>query len=54
MATTTPAIPVPASEADYPPEHPRRLIPELCRLFYGEGWCTGTGGGISLKQGCVE
>ncbi|XP_041337056.1 methylthioribulose-1-phosphate dehydratase isoform X1 [Pyrgilauda ruficollis] len=31
--------------------HPRHLIPELCRLFYGLGWVTGTGGGISLKHG---
>lgn len=34
-------------EAD--PEHPRNLIPELCRLFYNLGWVTGTGGGISIK-----
>ncbi|XP_062508842.1 methylthioribulose-1-phosphate dehydratase-like isoform X2 [Corticium candelabrum] len=32
-------------------DHPRRLIPELCRLFYQLGWVTGTGGGISIKQG---
>ncbi|KAK3510171.1 hypothetical protein QTP70_026758 [Hemibagrus guttatus] len=32
-------------------EHPRVLIPELCRLFYQLGWVTGTGGGISLRQG---
>uniref|UniRef100_W5K8K3 Methylthioribulose-1-phosphate dehydratase n=1 Tax=Astyanax mexicanus TaxID=7994 RepID=W5K8K3_ASTMX len=32
-------------------EHPRLLIPELCRLFYQLGWVTGTGGGISLKHG---
>ncbi|KAM7015330.1 methylthioribulose-1-phosphate dehydratase isoform 1-T1 [Tautogolabrus adspersus] len=32
-------------------EHPRLLIPELCRLFYQLGWVTGTGGGISLKRG---
>lgn len=34
-------------------EHPRVLIPELCRLFYQLGWVTGTGGGISLKRGFV-
>ncbi|XP_060085342.1 methylthioribulose-1-phosphate dehydratase-like isoform X1 [Ylistrum balloti] len=32
-------------------EHPRNLIPELCRLFYNLGWVTGTGGGISIKDG---
>jgi methylthioribulose-1-phosphate dehydratase len=30
-------------------EHPRKLIPELCKLFYTNGWVTGTGGGISIK-----
>lgn len=34
-------------------EHPRLLIPELCRLFYQLGWVTGTGGGISLRRGFV-
>ncbi|EFA86052.1 class II aldolase/adducin [Heterostelium album PN500] len=29
--------------------HPRILIPELCKLFYKLGWVTGTGGGISIK-----
>jgi hypothetical protein len=24
-----------------PAEHPRKLIPELCRLFYQLGWVTG-------------
>ncbi|KAL4613445.1 methylthioribulose-1-phosphate dehydratase [Arapaima gigas] len=32
-------------------EHPRLLIPELCRLFYQLGWVTGTGGGISIRRG---
>ncbi|XP_060694387.1 methylthioribulose-1-phosphate dehydratase [Hemiscyllium ocellatum] len=32
-------------------EHPRNLIPELCKQFYHLGWVTGTGGGISLKYG---
>jgi methylthioribulose-1-phosphate dehydratase len=31
--------------------HPRKLIPELCRLFYNLGWVTGTGGGISMRLG---
>lgn len=32
-------------------EDPRSLIPELCRQFYHLGWVTGTGGGISIKDG---
>ncbi|XP_060838768.1 uncharacterized protein LOC132920408 isoform X4 [Rhopalosiphum padi] len=31
-------------------DHPRHLIPELCRQFYTNGWVTGTGGGISIKH----
>ncbi|GAA5919014.1 hypothetical protein JCM1841_002691 [Sporobolomyces salmonicolor] len=31
--------------------HPAYLIPELCRSFYKLGWVTGTGGGISLRDG---
>lgn len=38
-------------DSGYPPEHPRNLIPELCRLFYNLGWVTGTGGGITIKHG---
>ncbi|GEM06708.1 methylthioribulose-1-phosphate dehydratase [Rhodotorula toruloides] len=33
------------------PLHPAYLIPELCRGFYKLGWVTGTGGGISLRDG---
>eukprot|EP01099_Mayorella_cantabrigiensis_P003331 TRINITY_DN2573_c0_g1_i1.p1 TRINITY_DN2573_c0_g1~~TRINITY_DN2573_c0_g1_i1.p1 ORF type:complete len:172 (-),score=51.62 TRINITY_DN2573_c0_g1_i1:312-797(-) len=33
------------------PEHPRVLIPKLCRQMYKVGWVTGTGGGISIKKG---
>ncbi|KAF7721308.1 hypothetical protein EC973_004950 [Apophysomyces ossiformis] len=33
------------------PQHPANLIPELCRLFYTLGWVTGTGGGISIREG---
>ncbi|KAK9469630.1 class II aldolase/adducin N-terminal [Lipomyces arxii] len=33
------------------PKHPANLICELCRLFYNNGWVTGTGGGISIKDG---
>eukprot|EP01119_Soliformovum_irregulare_P014501 TRINITY_DN3967_c0_g1_i2.p1 TRINITY_DN3967_c0_g1~~TRINITY_DN3967_c0_g1_i2.p1 ORF type:complete len:209 (-),score=26.01 TRINITY_DN3967_c0_g1_i2:115-741(-) len=32
-------------------EHPRNLIPQLCRQFYKLGWVTGTGGGISMRLG---
>jgi methylthioribulose-1-phosphate dehydratase len=31
-------------------ETPQRVIVELCRQFYGMGWVTGTGGGISIRQ----
>jgi len=34
-------------------ENPRALIAELCRQFYDLGWCTGTGGGISIREGDV-
>ena len=36
-----------------PEEHPARLIPALCRQFYTLGWVTGTGGGISIREGSV-
>lgn len=32
------------------PNHPATLICELCRLFYLNGWVTGTGGGISIRD----
>ncbi|GIY58692.1 methylthioribulose-1-phosphate dehydratase [Caerostris darwini] len=35
----------------WPKEHPRLIIPELCKQFYTLGWVTGTGGGISIKAG---
>jgi len=38
-------------EQKYDREHPRVLIPELCRLFYTLGWVTGTGGGITIRRG---
>ena len=37
-------------DAQYPNDHPRNLIPELCRHFYDIGWATGTGGGISIRE----
>lgn len=47
-AAASPAAALPAEEQD--PEHPRQLIPALCRQFYDLGWVTGTGGGISMKK----
>lgn len=32
-------------------EDAKQLICELCRLFYDQGWVSGTGGGISVKAG---
>ncbi|KAJ3218437.1 hypothetical protein HK099_005075 [Clydaea vesicula] len=32
------------------PEHASNLIPELCKLFYNNGWVTGTGGGMTIRQ----
>lgn len=32
------------------PNHPASLICQLCRLFYQNGWVTGTGGGISIRD----
>lgn len=34
----------------YHANHPASLICELCRLFYHNGWVTGTGGGISIRD----
>lgn len=36
--------------SNYPADHPRVLIPELCRQFYQWKWVTGTGGGIAMKH----
>lgn len=32
------------------PNHPAKLICQLCRLFYDNNWVTGTGGGISIRD----
>jgi methylthioribulose-1-phosphate dehydratase len=29
----------------------KELVCELCRLFYQQGWVSGTGGGISIREG---
>ncbi|MEM6957916.1 MAG: methylthioribulose 1-phosphate dehydratase [Myxococcota bacterium] len=34
-----------------PSTRPRELICELCRQFYAQGWVSGTGGGISIREG---
>jgi len=39
------------ARVDSDDQDPCQLICELCRLFYSKGWVTGTGGGISIKQG---
>lgn len=33
------------------PSDPRKLIVELCQQFYDQGWVSGTGGGISIRDG---
>jgi methylthioribulose-1-phosphate dehydratase len=30
---------------------PRALIVDLCRQFYAQGWVSGTGGGVSVRDG---
>ena len=35
---------------EFSPNHPASLICEFCRLFYNNGWVTGTGGGISIRD----
>ena len=37
-----------SASASYPSDHPRVLIPELCRQFYDLKWVTGTGGGMAM------
>lgn len=36
---------------EYCDQEIRRLICDLCRQFYNLGWVSGTGGGISIRQG---
>ena len=33
------------------PLHPANHICALCQKFYGLGWVTGTGGGVSIRKG---
>ncbi len=37
--------------ADMPSPSARSLVVELCRQFYGLGWVSGTGGGVSIRTG---
>ncbi|RDD45104.1 putative methylthioribulose-1-phosphate dehydratase [Trichoplax sp. H2] len=41
-----------AEDEDYQrdPEHPRNLIPEICRLLYSQEAMTGSGGAISMRR----
>lgn len=32
-------------------EHPANVLPALCKLFYDWNWVTGTGGGMSIRDG---
>ena len=32
-------------------EGPRELIVQLCQQFYTQGWVSGTGGGLSIREG---
>jgi methylthioribulose-1-phosphate dehydratase len=34
-----------------PRQDPRQLIVDLCKQFYAQGWVSGTGGGISIREG---
>jgi methylthioribulose-1-phosphate dehydratase len=33
------------------PQQTKELVCELCRNFYNHGWASGTGGGMSIKEG---
>ena len=39
------------ANATLTPQQTRELVCELCRNFYNLGWASGTGGGISIKEG---
>ncbi|CAK7238977.1 MAG: Methylthioribulose-1-phosphate dehydratase [Sporothrix thermara] len=33
------------------PKHPANLLPSMCAKFWTLGWVTGTGGGVSIRDG---
>ena len=35
------------------PHHPANYIATLCKQFYHLGWVTGTGGGVSIRNGSL-
>ena len=41
-------------DPDFPNDHPKNLIPELCRHFYNIGWATGTGGKVHYVVSSIE
>ncbi|KAJ3360635.1 hypothetical protein GGF32_008251 [Allomyces javanicus] len=51
VTATAPATAAPTTTTDDDAESARQLIPALCKQFYHLGWVTGTGGGISIREG---
>lgn len=44
-------VPVSPVHTMYPAEDEAKdLVAELCKLFYDQGWVSGTGGGISIRS----
>ena len=50
-AMTTTGVITRSASAELSDRQARELICELCRLFYANGWASGTGGGISVRSG---
>jgi methylthioribulose-1-phosphate dehydratase len=50
--SSSPYSPLPPIEAVLrQSEDPREIIVALCRAFYRQGWVSGTGGGVSIREG---
>lgn len=45
---------VPRLNMSLPLGEAKSLVAELCRLFYDQGWVSGTGGGISIRASTDE